>query len=121
MKSALDDTSDFQPQYNADGLIPAICQDAESGDILMMAWMNEEALKLTRETGFATFWARSRKKLWKKGEESGNVLEVREILIDCDQDCLLLKVNAAGPACHTGRRSCFYRVVENRNALEFIK
>jgi len=96
-------------KYDANGLIPAICQDAVSGEVLMVAWMNPEALHLTQETGEAHFWSRSRQELWHKGATSGNFLRVREILVDCDADTLLLKVDAAGPACHTGARSCFYR------------
>ncbi len=94
------------------GLIPAIAQHAESGAVLMMAWMNAEALRLTRETGEAHFFSRSRGKLWRKGETSGNVLRVREIWVDCDADTLLLRVEPAGPACHTGEPSCFYRRLE---------
>jgi phosphoribosyl-AMP cyclohydrolase len=91
------------------GLIPAILQDAESGDVLMVAWMNREALRLTQETGEAHFWSRSRQTLWHKGGTSGNVQRVREIWVDCDADTLLVKVDPAGPACHTGSRSCFFR------------
>jgi phosphoribosyl-AMP cyclohydrolase len=91
------------------GLIPAVVQDAETGDVLMVAWMNAESLRLTQETGYATFWSRSRQELWKKGATSGNLQRVQEIWVDCDADTLLLKVEPAGPACHTGHRSCFYR------------
>ncbi len=91
------------------GLIPAICQDATTGEVLMVAWMNQEALGLTRSTGQAHFWSRSRQELWHKGATSGNTLDVQEIRVDCDADTLLLKVHPAGPACHTGHRSCFYR------------
>ena len=91
------------------GLIPAVAQDAESGDVLMMAWMNEESWNSTLAEGKAVYWSRSRGKLWRKGETSGNVQTVREILLDCDGDTILLKVDQAGDAaCHTGRRSCFY-------------
>jgi phosphoribosyl-AMP cyclohydrolase len=90
-------------------LIPAVVQDAETGDVLMVAWMNAESLRLTQETGYATFWSRSRQELWKKGATSGNLQRVQEIRVDCDADTLLLKVEPAGPACHTGHRSCFYR------------
>lgn len=94
------------------GLIPAVAQDHETGEVLMVAFMNEEAWKLTRDTGYAHYWSRSRKKIWKKGEVSGHVQEVREIRIDCDSDCLLLKVHQVGDAaCHTGYRSCFYRLL----------
>lgn len=99
-------------KFTEDGLIPAIAQDEATGEILMMAWMNEESLRLTLETGKAVYWSRSRKKLWKKGEESGNVQEVKSIRFDCDADVLLLKINQiGGAACHTGHRSCFYREV----------
>jgi phosphoribosyl-AMP cyclohydrolase len=99
-------------KYNSHGLIPAVAQDAKSGEVLMVAWMNAEALRLTRETGEAHFWSRSRGALWRKGATSGNVLRVEEIRVDCDADTLLLRVLAAGPACHTGARSCFFRVLE---------
>lgn len=96
-------------KFDKDGLIPAICQDWEKGDVLMVAWMNLEALGLTKKSGEAHFWSRSRQTLWHKGATSGNYLQVHEIWVDCDADTLLLKVSAAGPACHTGERSCFYR------------
>jgi phosphoribosyl-AMP cyclohydrolase len=103
----------FQPKFDADGLIPAIVTDAASGEILMFAWMNAQALALTLETRLAHFWSRSRGALWKKGEESGNVFNVVEMRTDCDQDVVSLSVRVAGDglACHTGRRSCFYRTV----------
>jgi len=103
----------FQPKFGPDGLIPAIVTDADTGDVLMFAWMNAEALALTIETGLAHFWTRSRQRIWKKGEESGNLLRVREIRTDCDQDVLWLKahVEGDGVACHTGARSCFYRAL----------
>ncbi len=104
----------MEPKYDSRGLIPAIVQDAASRQVLMLAWMNAEALRLTRRTGLAHFWSRSRRKLWRKGETSGNVLRVREMALDCDGDTLLLQVDPAGPACHTGARSCFF------NPLEFI-
>jgi len=100
-------------KYDANGLIPAIVQDANSGEVLMVAYMNEEALKKTIETGYTHFYSRSRKKLWKKGETSGHTQQVKEILIDCDNDALLVKVHQNGPgACHTGHRSCFYRSLD---------
>jgi phosphoribosyl-AMP cyclohydrolase len=99
-------------KYDINGLIPAVAQDAESGEVLMVAWMNAEALRLTRATGEAHFWSRSRNELWHKGATSGNVLRVTEILVDCDADTLLLRVRPAGPACHTGARSCFFRTLE---------
>lgn len=101
----------FLPKFDSSGLLAAIAQDADSGDILMMAFMDREALEATRRTGFAHFHSRSRGRLWKKGESSGHVLAVEAILVDCDQDSLVLKVRPAGPACHTGARSCFYRVL----------
>ncbi len=91
------------------GLIPAVVQDAATGEVLMVAWMNEEALRLTQETGQAHFWSRSRQELWHKGATSGNFMNVREMRVDCDADTLLVLVDPAGPACHTGERSCFYR------------
>ncbi len=96
-------------KYDANGLLPAIAQDSTSGEVLMVAWMNAEAVRLTVESGEAHFWSRSRQELWRKGATSGNVLQVREVWVDCDGDTLLLKVDAVGPACHTGERSCFYR------------
>ncbi|MDZ4762060.1 MAG: phosphoribosyl-AMP cyclohydrolase [Alphaproteobacteria bacterium] len=100
---------DLRPAFNADGLIAAIAQDAGTGEVLMLAWMNAEALRLTLETGRAVYWSRSRSELWRKGETSGHEQHVLEIRIDCDQDAILLKVRQTGAACHTGRRSCFYR------------
>jgi len=96
-------------KFDHRGLIPAILQDADTGEVLMVAWMNERALRLTLETGQAHFWSRSREELWHKGSTSGNFMNVHEIWVDCDADALLLKVNPAGPACHTGEWSCFYR------------
>lgn len=103
----------LMPKFDADGLIPAIVTDAASGEVLMFAWMNAEALALTLDTRIAHFWTRSRQRIWRKGEESGNTLALVELRTDCDQDVLLLKVriNGAGVACHTGARSCFYRKV----------
>ena len=99
--------------WSEDGLVPAIAQDAASGDILMVAWMNREALKQTVELGEAVYWSRSRKKLWHKGEESGHTQKVREIRLDCDEDVVLLKIEQSGGiACHTGRRSCFFQKLE---------
>ena len=109
----LETGSRFQPAFGADGLLPAVVTDAHSGEVLMLAWMNAEALALTAATGEAHFWTRSRQRIWRKGEESGNVLRVLEIRTDCDQDALWLKVELGGAeaCCHTGRRSCFYRAV----------
>lgn len=101
-------------KYDEKGLIPAIIQDAENKDVLMVAYMNEASLKMTLETGYTHFWSRSRQKFWKKGETSGNVQEVREIFYDCDADTLLIKVKQNGPgACHTGERTCFFRRLSN--------
>jgi phosphoribosyl-ATP pyrophosphohydrolase/phosphoribosyl-AMP cyclohydrolase len=93
--------------FDANGLLPVVVQDRASGDVLMVAHANAEALRLTAETGYAHFWSRRRKALWKKGESSGHVLHVRKLLVDCDKDTLLLVVDPAGPACHTGERTCF--------------
>jgi len=99
-------------KFDEQGLVPAVVQDINTREVLMVAWMNSEAVEKTRQTGQAHFWSRSRKKLWRKGETSGNVLSVQEIRLDCDADTLLLLVNPAGPACHTGERSCFYRALD---------
>ncbi len=105
-------------KYDDKGLIPAIIQDVGSGEVLMLGYMNEESLKRTLASGRTWFWSRSRQEFWCKGETSGNRQYVREIRYDCDQDALLVKVVQVGPACHTGERSCFYRVlVEARNDL----
>ena len=98
----------FEPAWDERGLCPAIVQDADSGAVLMMAWMNAEALRLTRETGDVTFWSRSRQSLWRKGETSGNTLRLVELRLDCDRDALLVRARAAGPACHTGKPTCFF-------------
>lgn len=101
-------------RWTEDGLVPAIAQDAETGDILMMAWMNRESLRLTAEEGQAVYWSRSRGKLWRKGETSGHQQVIRDIRVDCDEDVILLKVEQKGGiACHTGRRSCFYRTLKD--------
>jgi phosphoribosyl-AMP cyclohydrolase len=104
---------DLQPRFNHDGLIVAVATDASSGDVLMLAWMNTDALALSIETGIAHFWSRSRRKLWKKGEESGNLLRILEMRVDCDQDAIWMRVRVDGDgvACHTGATSCFYREV----------
>ena len=101
-----------------DGLIPAVIQDAESAEVLMVGFMNEEALALTRQTGFATFFSRTRNKLWMKGETSGNRLQVVELLSDCDDDTVLVKVTRLGDGnvCHTGERTCFFKALEIENA-----
>ena len=111
----------LQPKFDRDGLIPCITADADSGEVLMFAFMNEEALRLTIKTGKATYYSRSRRKLWLKGEESGNRLTVMEVRVDCDQDVVLLLVNAGGgAACHNGFRSCFYRVAHSDGTLEHV-
>lgn len=107
-------------RYNADGLVPAIVQDVATGEILMMAWMNAQALRLTVETGKATFYSRSRNKMWVKGESSGHVQRVVETRVDCDQDTVLVRVNADGPACHVGYASCFYRAFDGADALTTV-
>jgi phosphoribosyl-AMP cyclohydrolase len=103
----------LSPRFDAQGLVAAIATDAASGEVLMFAWMNADALRLTVDTGIAHFWSRSRGIIWKKGEESGNLLEIVEMRVDCDQDAVWMKVRikGAGVACHTGARSCFYRIV----------
>ncbi len=106
---------EFLPRFDSAGLLVAIAQDAASGEVLMVAFMDREALDATRETGLAHFHSRSRGRLWKKGETSGHVLRVEAILVDCDQDALVLKVRPEGPACHTGKRSCFYRALLGEN------
>ncbi len=95
-------------KFNEQGLIAAIAQDYKTNEILMQAWMNEESLNLSIKSGFATYFSRSRGKIWKKGETSKNIQEIIEISTDCDYDCILLKVKQTGPACHTGKRSCFF-------------
>jgi phosphoribosyl-AMP cyclohydrolase len=95
-----------------EGLIPVIVQDAAGRDVLMMAYANDEAVRLTQETGFAHYYSRSRKKLWKKGEESGHFQKVVQVLVDCDEDCLIYEVEQTGAACHTGYRTCFYRTLD---------
>jgi len=105
-----------EPKWNEQGLAPAVVQDARTGEVLMVAWMNAEAWRLTQETGETHFWSRSRQKLWHKGETSGNVQRVVEIRLDCDADTVLLRVEPAGPACHTGERSCFYTIVGDRKS-----
>jgi len=109
----------LDPRYDANGLVTAVATDAATGELLMLAHMNADALALTLKTGIAHFWSRSRKAQWKKGETSGNMLHVRDIRIDCDQDAVWLIVEADGPACHTGQRSCFYRRIRD-GALEDV-
>ncbi|MEM7270523.1 MAG: phosphoribosyl-AMP cyclohydrolase [Pseudomonadota bacterium] len=107
--------TDFDPKslkFDDKGLIPAIAQCADTGDVLMLAWMNAEAVTQTLETGWVTYWSRSRQSYWRKGETSGNMQTLREMRYDCDQDCLLMQVVQIGPACHLGNRSCFETVVD---------
>ena len=114
----------FDPKslkFNADGLIPAIAQDAESKDVLMMAWMNAEAVAMTLKTGRVTYWSRSRQAFWIKGETSGHTQELVDFRYDCDRDCILVLINQEGPACHTNRRSCFYTAVRGSEDVELMK
>jgi phosphoribosyl-AMP cyclohydrolase / phosphoribosyl-ATP pyrophosphohydrolase len=106
------------PRFDARGLAPAIVQDADTGQVLMLAWMNAEALQRTQESGQSHFWSRSRQELWHKGATSGNTQQVVEMRIDCDQDAILLRVHPSGPACHTGQTSCFYRLLTDKRTDE---
>jgi phosphoribosyl-AMP cyclohydrolase len=108
-------------KYDAAGLIPAIAQDAASGEVLMMAWMTAEAVARTLASGRVTYWSRSRRAFWVKGETSGHVQRLVEMRVDCDRDCLLLLVEQTGPACHTNRRSCFYTAVRGVAEVEIIR
>lgn len=107
-------------KFDANGLIPCIAQDAENGDILMFAWMNEAAVAKTLESGRVTYWSRSRASFWVKGESSGHVQALVDLRIDCDRDCLLALVRQTGPACHTNRRSCFYTAVRDGAEVELM-
>ena len=113
MTDARETGLNLDPRFDGNGLITAVCTHAETGTVLMLAHMNAEALRMTLETGKATFWSRSRAALWMKGETSGHVLHITEIRIDCDQDAIWLKCLPDGPACHTGEESCFFRRIEN--------
>jgi phosphoribosyl-AMP cyclohydrolase len=104
-------------KYNADGLIPAIAQQFDTHEVLMMAWMNRESIEETLQTGRVCYWSRSRNKFWRKGESSGQMQVLKEFRIDCDADTILLLVDQTGPACHTGRRSCFYNKVEGDQVI----
>lgn len=112
----------LNPKFDSNGLITAVAQDVGTGQILMVAFMNQAALDLTIETGYATYFSRSRQRLWKKGEQSGHLQKVEQILVDCDQDCLVLKVAVDAGQCHVGYRSCFYRALKKGTGkeLEFI-
>ncbi len=119
----MSDSITFDPntlKFNADGLIPAIAQDEETGEVLMMAWMNAQAVSRTLETGRVTYWSRSRQAFWIKGESSGHVQELVDFRVDCDRDCLLVVVRQTGPACHTNRRSCFYTAVRDGHEVELM-
>ena len=107
-------------KYDANGLIPCIAQDHETGDVLMMAWMNAASIARTLETGNVTYWSRSRQAFWAKGETSGHVQRLVELRIDCDRDCLLARVTQEGPACHTNRRSCFYTALRDGAEVEIL-
>ncbi len=119
----MSETPVFDPsnlKYNESGLVPAIAQDEQTGDVLMMAWMNAEAIQRTLDTHRVTYWSRSRQSFWVKGETSGNVQELVDFRVDCDRDCLLVLVRQTGPACHTNRRSCFYTAVRDGNEVELM-
>ena len=122
-KISVEESAEFTPRFDSSGLLTAIVTDARDGALLMVAHMNDEALRLTLETGIAHYWSRSRKALWKKGETSGNIQKVEEMRVDCDQDALWLKVAVSGQnvTCHTGRRSCFYRRIEMQNGIAALK
>jgi phosphoribosyl-AMP cyclohydrolase len=111
-KQNIEEGLEFTPKFDENGLIPAIAQDAKTGQVLMVAYMNRAALDATIQTGCATYFSRSRKKLWKKGEESGHLQKVEQILVDCDQDCIILKVAVDAGQCHVGYQSCFYRALK---------
>ncbi|MEZ5939592.1 MAG: phosphoribosyl-AMP cyclohydrolase [Hyphomonadaceae bacterium] len=113
-----DETRELRPKFDEHGLIAAIAQDADTGEVLMLAWMNAEALEQTLATGRAVYWSRSRGQLWRKGDTSGHEQHVLEVRVDCDQDAVLLKVRQTGAACHTGRRSCFYRIADGAALTE---
>lgn len=106
--------------YNADGLVPAIAQQQGSGEVLMLAWMSRESIDASLAEGRVVYWSRSRRELWRKGESSGHVQRLIEMRVDCDRDCLLLIVDQTGPACHTNRRSCFYRAVRDGREVEIL-
>lgn len=102
-------------KFDAQGLIPCVVQQCDTGEVLMVAWMNAESVALTLETGTTWFWSRSRQELWNKGATSGNMQQLRELLVDCDADTLLARVDSPGPACHTGNRTCFFRTFDNED------
>ena len=122
-KQNLEENLEFAPKFDKNGLITAIAQDAQTSQVLMVAYMNKESLDITIESGYATYFSRSRQKLWKKGEESGHRQKVEQILIDCDQDCLILKVTVDAGQCHVGYQTCFYRALKPKTdkELEFVE
>ena len=121
-KKEIESGTNFTPKFDDNGLITAIAQDANTSEVLMVAYMNKEALDTTIQTGIATYYSRSRKKLWKKGEQSGHIQKIQQILVDCDQDCIILKVSVDAGQCHVGYQSCFYRALEKGSdkKLKFI-
>ncbi len=118
----IEENLEFAPRFDENGLIPAIAQDVRTGQILMVAYMNRQALEATIRSGYATYFSRTRGKLWKKGEESGHTQKVEQILVDCDQDCLVLRVSVDAGQCHVGYQSCFYRALSKNSdkKLEFV-
>ena len=118
----VEEGDELAPKFDENGLIAAIAQDAGTGQVLMVGYMNQQALDLTLQTGCATYFSRSRQKLWKKGDQSGHLQKVEQILVDCDQDCLLLKVRVDAGQCHVGYQSCFYRAIKSDDGkvLEFV-
>ena len=121
-KRNIEEGLEFVPKFDDNDLMLAIAQDAKTGEVLMAAYMNRAALDLTIQTGYATYFSRARQRLWKKGEESGHVQKVEQILVDCDQDCLILKVTVDAGQCHAGYQSCFYRALKKGTdkTLEFV-
>ena len=121
-KQDIEEGTQFIPKFDNNGLMPVIAQDVETGQVLMFAYMNRQALDLTIQTGYATYFSRSRRQLWKKGQDSGHTQKIEQILVDCDQDCLILKVRVDAGQCHVGYQSCFYRALEQTagNKLKFI-
>ncbi len=117
-KQSIEEGLEFAPRFDDKGLMPAVAQDAQTGQILMVAYMNRAALDLTIQTGDATYFSRARQQLWKKGQESGHVQKVEQILVDCDQNCLVLKVRVNAGQCHVGYQSCFYRALKRGSSKE---
>ena len=120
-KKILEEGLSFTPKFDDHGLVTAVVTDARDGELLMVAHMNAEAIALTLESGIAHYFSRSRAKIWKKGESSGNLQTVKEIRVDCDQDALLIRAEPAGPTCHTGARSCFYRQIDTHEGEPVLK